>query len=40
MDSDERAILEAAALTALGIPFDYVFVCKDGFLVEVKVVRR
>lgn len=40
MDEDEVAVIEAALLTAARIPFDYVFVSKDGRLVGVKVVVR
>lgn len=40
MDEEERAILEAAALAVLDIPYNFVFVCKDGLPVEVKVVVR
>lgn len=37
MDSDDRAIVEAAALAAAEIPFKWVFVSRDGSLVEVRV---
>jgi hypothetical protein len=40
MDSDERALLEAAYFAAAKIPYKIVFVWKDGELVEVKVVAQ
>lgn len=40
MDSDERALMDAAVLAAQGIPFNVLFVWKDGALVEVKVVAQ
>lgn len=40
MDSDERALLEAAALEAAEIPYRFIFVWKDGDLVEVNVAAQ
>lgn len=40
MDSEEAAILEAACLSALGIPFTWVFLWNGGLPVGVKVVAQ
>lgn len=40
MDSDDAAILEAACLSAQGIPFRWVFAWKDGLPVAVTVVAH
>ncbi len=39
MDQDERAVLEAACLSALGIPYQFVYVWHEGALWGVKVQR-
>lgn len=37
MDSEEAVILESTLMSVLGIPYEFVFLVRDGVVVGVKI---